>query len=181
MDCEQVAGPGTAVSVGFIGPLVKSPRGHQYALVMQDDFTKYVEIYPVWQATATCAVECVVDYVCRYGFPQSMRSDNALVFTGKLWNLMCRMLGIRDRKSTLYRLLGNSMVKRTNGVIKQTIKAYTDKHSDWDRHLAAISFAMRTSGSEATGFTPATLTFGRELRDPFSVDTNQTKKIEYGD
>jgi transposase InsO family protein len=180
MDSELVEGPGVAITVDFIGPLVKSPRGHQYALVVQDDFTKFVEIYPVRQATAQCAMECMTDYVCRYGFPVSVRSDNALVFTGKLWNMMCRRLGIRDRKSTPYRPLGNSMVERANGVIKQTIKAYVEKHSDWDKHFAAISFVMRTSSSESTGFTPSQLTFGRELRDPFTVETSKTDEVETG-
>jgi hypothetical protein len=73
MDSEIVEGPGLAVSVDFIGPLVKSPRGHQYALVVQDDFSKFVEIYSVRQATAQCAVEKMCDYVCRYGFPERIR------------------------------------------------------------------------------------------------------------
>jgi hypothetical protein len=92
---------------------------------------------------------------------------------------MCSRLGIRNRKSTPYRPLGNSMVERTNGVIKQM--AYIDRHSDWDRHLPAICFAMRTSGSELTGFTPASLTFGRELRDLFTVGVSQTRQAESGD
>jgi transposase InsO family protein len=181
MDSEIVDGPGVAVSVDFVGPLVKSPRGHQYALVIQDDFTKFVEIYAVRQATAQCAVECVTDNVCRYGFPRAIRSDNALIFSGKLWSMMCRRLGIRDRKSTPYRPLGNSMVERTNEVIKQTIKVYIEKHSDWDKHPPAISFAMRTSSSVSTGFTPASLTYGRELRDPFVLDVGRREKNESGD
>jgi hypothetical protein len=61
------------------------------------------------------------------------------------------------------------MVERTNRVIKQTIKAYVEAHADWDRHLQAICFALRTTPNSSTGVSPARLTFGRELKDPFPV------------
>jgi hypothetical protein len=69
MDSELIKGPEAAVSVDFIGLIIKSPRENQYAMVIQGDYTNFVEIYAVRQASVQCADECVTDYVCRYGFP----------------------------------------------------------------------------------------------------------------
>lgn len=41
-----------------------------------------------------------------------------------------------------------------------------NNHRDWPQHLPSIRFAMNTATSAATSFTPAYLTFGRELRTP---------------
>jgi hypothetical protein len=47
-----------------------------------------------------------------------------------------------------------------------TVTAVT-KCKDWDRYLPELSFAIRTSVSDATHFTPNDLNHGGELRTPF--------------
>ncbi|KAL1485560.1 hypothetical protein MTO96_031850 [Rhipicephalus appendiculatus] len=53
---------------------------------------------------------------------------------------------------------------RTDGTVKQCIRAYCNEPSNWDQHIPEIAFAMRTAVSAATGYTPALLCYGRELR-----------------
>lgn len=40
-------------------------------------------------------------------------------------------------------------------------------HRDWDKMLPEVAFAMRTAESVVTGYTPAFLCYGRELRTPW--------------
>jgi hypothetical protein len=62
------------------------------------------------------------------------------------------------------------VVEICNRFIKQLIKSYCDSHHrNWDQNLNAIAFAIRTAPNESTGYSPAALTFGRELRTPFDV------------
>uniref|UniRef100_T1IH85 Uncharacterized protein n=1 Tax=Strigamia maritima TaxID=126957 RepID=T1IH85_STRMM len=44
------------------------------------------------------------------------------------------------------------------------LQIFTAEHTQWDRNLGSINFALRTAPSASTGLTPAMLTFLRELR-----------------
>lgn len=169
MDSKLARGPGQSVSCDLIGPLPRSASGHEHALVIVDDFTKNLEVYPLVRATANTVAARMVDYCFRYGFMNHLRSDNGPQFASALWGEVCDILGIKARKIVTYRPQGNP-TERTNKTLKTCIKAYTEKHRSWDKYLPALVFAIRTSVNETTGFTPAMLTYGRELRDPFTVD-----------
>ncbi|KAL1446053.1 hypothetical protein MTO96_028939 [Rhipicephalus appendiculatus] len=56
------------------------------------------------------------------------------------------------------------MVERHNGTVKECLRAYCTNHKEWDSHIPEIAFALRTAESVVTGFTPAFLCYGRELR-----------------
>ncbi|KAF4514208.1 UNVERIFIED_CONTAM: hypothetical protein B566_EDAN019430, partial [Ephemera danica] len=177
MDSRQQQGPGAAISCDLIGPLPKSPSGNEFALIVQDDFTRFPEIYPIRHATARAVVNGLLDYCCRYGFPGSARSDHGSQFAGRLWLETCARLGIKPRKTVVYRPQGNP-TERINRTVKQCIKSYVDSHRDWDQHLSAIAFAIRSIPSDTTGFSPAALTFGRELSNP--VDITEQPGVDEG-
>ncbi|KAF4527388.1 hypothetical protein B566_EDAN015958 [Ephemera danica] len=83
---------GQSISVDLLGPLTKSLNGHEYILVITDDFTRNVECYPLRGATAKACPEKLLDYCCRHGFPFKIRSDNGPQFVSTLWDHMCRLL-----------------------------------------------------------------------------------------
>jgi hypothetical protein len=98
----------------------------------------------------------------------NLRSDRGPQFASHTWLLVCEKMGIQPRKIVAYRPQGNPR-ERANRTIKPCIKACAQEHRDWDKNLPAISFALRTAINETTKHTPAMLTYGRELRSPFSV------------
>jgi hypothetical protein len=54
-----------------------------------------------------------------------------------------------------------------NRVFHEYIRAYISQtHKDWDKHLYTAQFAINNSISEATGVSPAFLTFGFHPRNP---------------
>jgi hypothetical protein len=120
-----------------------------------------------------------MDYCTTYGFPESIRSDRGPQFVSDVWQVLCNKLGIRNCYTVPYRPCGN-VTEVCNKFIKQLIKSYCDdKHKNWDANLNAIAFAIRTAPNESTGYSPAALTFGRELRTPFDVikpPNNNNKK-----
>ena len=166
MDTRPVLSRGDAISVDLIGPLPVSYNRHEYALVIMDEFTRNVEIYPLRSAKTRPVCARVVDYCCRYGFPLAVRSDNGPQFASRLWNAVCLALGIKPKKVVAYRPQGNP-VERANRNVKQLIKNYAELHRDWDNHLNMVAFALRTADNESTGCSPASLTFAGHTRSPF--------------
>jgi hypothetical protein len=166
MDSRAASEVGTHVSVDLMGPYPRSKRGHQYLFVIVDDFSKFMEVYPLRLAKTRAVVECLMDYCCRYGFPESVRSDNGPQFVSNIWTQLCEQLGIVCRRVVPYRPKGN-LCERTNRNLKQCVVAITKDHRDWDMHIAEIVFALRSASHQSTGYSPAFLTFGRELATPF--------------
>lgn len=61
-----------------------------------------------------------------------------------------------------YRPAGE-MVEHHNATVQQCITGYRRSHCDWDKGLPEVAFAMQTTESVVTGYTPAFLCYGREL------------------
>ncbi|KAL1486633.1 hypothetical protein MTO96_046866 [Rhipicephalus appendiculatus] len=155
------------LSVDIIGPLPMTPRRHKYLLVVIDKFTKFIELFPLRAATSKSVVDCMIQVFCRHGTPVSISSDNGKRFVSRLWKGLLEHWGIQDRHTVPYRPAGQ-MVERHNGTIKQCLRAYCSNHKDWDQHIPEIALAMRTAESVVTGYTPAFLCYGRELRTPWT-------------
>ena len=77
----------------------------------------------------------------------------------------CNALGIKHKTTTPYHPQSN-ITERCNRNIKPMLAAFAERHRDWDAYIPEIGFALRTTLNRSTGFTPAFLTFGRELPNP---------------
>ncbi|XP_064465312.1 uncharacterized protein LOC135376767 [Ornithodoros turicata] len=65
--------------------------------------------------------------------------------------------------------LSNS-VEKWHSVLKRVLRALCFEHKmEWDLCLPAALFALRTAPHEATGFAPAELVYGRNLRSPLRM------------
>lgn len=163
MASQWPAAPMEELSVDLIGPLPTSPRRNKYLLVIIDKFTKFVELFPLRAATTQQIVSRMHEVFCRHGVPTAISSDNGKPFVSRLWKSLLRQWGISERHTVPYRPAGQ-MVERHNGTVKQCLRAYCNDHKGWDLHIPEIAFAMRTAVSAATGYTPALLCYGRELK-----------------
>ena len=56
------------------------------------------------------------------------------------------------------------MVDYLNRSLLQMLRAYVQKHHDWECHLSFVLFAYRTTVNSSTGMSPFGLTFGREFQ-----------------
>lgn len=60
--------------------------------------------------------------------------------------------------------------ERSNCVIKTLIRQYiTDNHKHWDKYIGEFRLAINSAIHDSTGYSPAFLNFGRELRLPASI------------
>lgn len=167
MDSTWATQPMQQLSVDLIGPLPSTPRQHKYILVVLDTFTKFVELFPLRAPTSKAIIDKMVEVFCRHGTPSAISSDNGKPFVSKLWKGVLKHWGIDERHTVPYRPAGQP-VERHNATVKQSIVNYCASPRDWDKRLPEVAFAMRTTESVVTGFTPAFLCYGRELRTPWA-------------
>lgn len=64
-----------------VGPLVRSSRGNKYLLIMQDKFTKWVELHPLREQKTRPIINALKEKVIlRYGCPRILITDNGSQF-----------------------------------------------------------------------------------------------------
>ena len=88
------------VSMDILGPLPKSNSENKFILLVCDYFTKWVEAFPIPnQEAKTVAERFVKEFVCRYGVPRRIFTDQGSNFQSELFKEVCELL--EDRKSVV--------------------------------------------------------------------------------
>ena len=171
LQIHNVGAPMERIAVDITGPLPVSTSGNRYIVVAMDYFTKWPEAYPVPnQEAATVARVLVDDFFCRFGVPYELHSDQGRNFESKVFQECCKLLGIRKTRTTPLHPESDGMVERFNRTLGQELaKRCRHGQEDWDLHLPTILMSYRSAVHESTGYTPAHLMTGRDLRLPVDL------------
>jgi hypothetical protein len=159
------------IAIDLLGPLPRTERGNKYIIVIADYFTKWTEAFALPNMEAgTVAAKVVEEFICRFGVPTEIHTDQGRQFESKLFAEMCSMLSIKKTRTTPYHPQSDGLVERFNRTLGAMLSQYVnDHHTDWDKNLCYVMLAYRSSVQETTRFTPHFLMFGREVRLPIDA------------
>ena len=160
----QSSWPNDLVAIDCAGPFPASASGNTYLVIMQDCFTRYVEIAAVPRINAVTIADTIFhQWVQRYGPMLRLLSDNGTEFDNELVvKGLCDLCGIRKIFTTAQHPQSNGMVERLVRTIKQMLVAQMDTlPGSWDERLPLIQFAYNHSLHSATGEVPYYLWYGR--------------------
>ena len=117
-----------------------------------DYFTKWPEAHPLPnQEAATVAEALVKEYVCRFGVPLSLHSDQGRNFESNLFQEMCKLLGIRKTRTTPLHPQSDGLVERRNRTLEFQLSKFVSKsQSNWDHYLPFMMLALRSVTQEST-------------------------------
>ena len=168
----RVGAPMDRVAVDIMGPLPESLRGNRYILVVVDYFTRWVEAFPLPdQKARTVAHKVVCDFICRFGTPLELHTDQGRTFESDLFQEVCKLLEVTKTRSTPYHPSANGLVERFNRTLGSMIRSYLDSDcGDWDLYIPMLTAAYRATSHPATGFTPNFLMLGRETMTPTDIE-----------
>lgn len=77
--------PMQRIHIVIVGPLPRTRRGNRYIVTVQCSFTKWVEAFAIPnQRAKTCAKVLVGNWICRFGVPDSIHSDQGSNFESKV-------------------------------------------------------------------------------------------------
>lgn len=159
--------PMERVHIDVIGPLPLTKQGNRYILVVVDQFTKWLECYPLKDQTAeTLAKVLTCEFFSRFGCPLQIHTDQGRNFDGNLFRALCELLEIVKTRTTPYRPCSNGQVERYNRIILQIIRCFSHDQKDWDTYLPFVGSAIRSMQNRQTGFTPNFMMLGRENLQP---------------
>lgn len=155
-----------------ITQLPKTTKNNQYILVVMDQFTKYVNLYPLLDQTAKSVAQCIFHhYISEHGIPEVLHTDQGRQFESILVQELCKLLGIKKTRTSPYHPQSDGQVERFNRNLKEQLAKYlaTPTTAEWDDYLAQVQMAYNSTTHSSTGYSPFYLAKGREPRLPAHI------------
>lgn len=86
--------PMELVSIDYLTELPPSTRNNKHLLVLNDQFSKFLQVYPIQDKTAKTAADCLIDYILKFGTPQKIYSDRDPSYESELFQRIMKYFGV---------------------------------------------------------------------------------------
>ena len=183
MQLRLYDGPGKSLSIDIVVLHHATAKGTKNLFTILDNFSHYADAHPLQQAPASECAKALLRWVYIYGVPQEVRSDRGLNLNlSEVFKELYKLLGVTSILGQPYAPQSNS-VERFHRWLGAALRIlFYDSDLDVDDSLGATLMIWRSTVCRVTGFTPAMLHFGREMRfltDAFSSTTVAVSPEEY--
>lgn len=85
-------------------------------------------------------------YQCSSGIPLSIHTDMGAQSESKLFQELCKLLGIKKTRKTPFRPQSSGFIERTNRSILDMLTVFVSEHrNDWDKYVPLFLMAHRSS------------------------------------
>ncbi len=149
---------------------------------MTDAFTKYAEAIAIPNKEAeTVAMEIFIHWICRFGSPVQIHSDNGTEFVNKLSKELFKLLEIKHTTTTPGHPQCNAQAEVFNKTMAKYLASFVDESTlDWEQYLPALQFSYNTSYHSTISTTPFELLYGMKPRTP-SIPGQDVQRKFYGE
>uniref|UniRef100_A0A6V7HLC1 RNA-directed DNA polymerase n=1 Tax=Bracon brevicornis TaxID=1563983 RepID=A0A6V7HLC1_9HYME len=167
--------PWSQISVDTVVSQTRTKKGNTCIIVVQDLYTKYIELFPLKNRMETKVVGVLDSIFDRWGTPKSIITDNGTEYINKDVKAFLIARGAEHITTPLSHPQSNP-VERVNRAIKPMIASFiTEKQNEWDLNSPKIQFAYNSVPHSGSRISPFYLNHGREATAryiPKPVDTS---------
>jgi hypothetical protein len=169
--------PMESLSIDTIGPLPEDEEGRRHIIVIVDNFSKFVELFPTHSTSAAEYVDSLLKHIGIFGLMKKIRTDGGTQFTAEVCKQLHKSLGIEHLVTAPYHPQANGMVERRNAEIMKHLRvlvACRRVEKSWSRYLSLIQRIINYSVDGSIGVAPAKIIFGDMLPLEVSMDMSVT-------
>jgi transposase InsO family protein len=172
--------PNQQIHIDLFGSL--KTQGNKMVLVMTDAFSKYSEAIAIpGKQAETVAMEIFIHWICRFGSPVQINSDNGTEFVNKLTKELFKLLDIKHSTTTPGHPQCNAQAEVFNKTMAKYLDSFVDGSTlDWEQYLLALQFFYNTSYHSTIAPTPFELLYGIKPRTP-SIWGQDIQRKFYGE
>lgn len=162
---KKCSRPFEFVAVDTHGPMPLTKNRNRYILLITCCFSKYCIIIPLKEASSAHMIPLIKEKLFMiHGVPRVILSDNGKPYISTMTKKFLEEYKIPNIYNTPYYSPQINPVERYNRTLNSMLSAYAmNSHKTWDLHLSELQFALNSAKSEASGFSPNFLVYGREL------------------
>jgi transposase InsO family protein len=138
--------------------LGESRTGFKYILTVVDNFTKWVECYPMRTQSAQETAYWMKQYLTRWDMVRSLLTDNGANFKAEIFEVMLKESGVRHLYTSPYWPQGDGLSERTHRTILNMLSKHCLKSRiDWCEKLQEVVMWHNKMPNKSTGQVPFTL------------------------
>ena len=153
--------PMSRISFDSIGVLTEDAEwGYNHVLVVIDNFTRWVELYPTRGATAIAAARALLDHSGRFGVAAEWVSDRGSQFANEVMEALANLLGTEHCFTLPSSKEENAIVERANKEVMRHLRAFlfeAGKFDTWSTFLPFVQRIMNSTVHESIGTAPVHL------------------------
>ena len=152
--------------------ITPSSRNFQYAVVVVEYFTKWIEAKPVTNMSSfTMKKNLWQNTICHFRVSRHITVDNGTQFDSQDFRDYCQNMGIQLCFSSVRHPQSNGAVERANGIICTRISKCLVglPKGKWVDELLKVVWAHNTTVSRSTNFTPFKLLYEEETMTPGEI------------
>jgi len=164
----QCTEPNQRLHCDLFGPLKISGNSKKFILCMTDAFSKYVELVALPDKEALTVTSAIFNrWICRYGTPLEIVTDQGKEFCNKLSQELYSMLQLNHHTTSARHPQCNATAEVCNKTIAKYLNSFVDQSTlDWELYIAPLMFCYNTSYHRSVKNTPYFLTYGMDPRLP---------------
>uniref|UniRef100_A0A1B0DGB3 RNA-directed DNA polymerase n=1 Tax=Phlebotomus papatasi TaxID=29031 RepID=A0A1B0DGB3_PHLPP len=163
--------PFERLATDILGPLPVTARGNRYVILFVDYFTKWPEAAAIPDQSAQTVAEALIEQVVsRFGVPREVHSDQGRNYESEVFKRTLEILGADKTRTTPLHPQSDGMLERLNRTMLYYLaKLVDDNQTNWDSLLPLFLLAYRSAVHKATGYSPAQMVLGRDVRLPLDL------------
>lgn len=152
------------IHLDLVGPLPIN-KNNRYLLTIIDRFSRWTEAIPLHDITAeTVADAFILNWIARFGVPQTVTTDRGPQFESCLWKELMHRLGSIKIRTTSYHPQSNGLIERFHRRLKDALRAHADiDPHNWINKLPFILLSARTALRDDGQHSPAQTVYGCNL------------------
>lgn len=176
--------PFERVALDIVGPLNPiTLNNNSCILTLQDDLTKYSVAVPLPNQEAdTVARAFVNNFICIYGAPFSILTDQGTNFLSDLFKQVNKILKIKKLQTSPYHPQTNGALEKSHHSLSNYLRNFaSDDPNNWDTWVPFAMFCYNSTPHTVTQFMPFELLFGHKPQIPSSFLKSPEPLYTYDD
>ena len=165
-------GPNQRIHIDLFGPITASDnQSTKFVLGITDAFTKILALRTIPSKDAIEVARGILDgWICIYGTPLVIVSDNGREFCNALEKAMWELLHIDHRTTTPFHPRCNMQQERQHSTLAHYMRCVLRDAErstiEWEYYLPLLTMAVNTSVNKHTRMSPFYAMFGHDARLP---------------
>ena len=141
-------------------------------MVITDHFTRYAQVYVTPNQTVPVVAKTLWEqFLTHYGWPRKILTDQGKSFENNLFRELCALAQVQKLRTMPYRPQSNGSCKRFNQMLIRMLGTLPQHAKrNWSEWVYSLTHAYNATVSQATGFSPFYLMYGRYPILPVDVE-----------